>query len=196
MLLRQYINIGEFDLAVDDFRAMLALEKKYLRFNELRRWVLNVAKEELDEKADLTFTLETIRRGKTIFTLKFIIITNKKKKNKEIDLLDANLGATSYDNKQKTVQSDDLPDEHCLPNTIIQKESEALDKNIFNEFIEEVKENDKFIYEYYLKNGRDDHIQNVFVIFLDKWEKERKARTTSASKKAKDAEQVEKQEHL
>ena len=193
--LKQYYNLGSFDLNVSEFREILTLENRYLKFYELRRCVLDVAKKELDEKADLTFTLETIRRGKTIFRLKFIIIKNKKK-NKEADLIDANLGTTSYDNKQKTVQSDDLQNEPCLPKMIIQKESEALDKKIFNEFLEEVKENDKFIYEYYLKNGRDDHIQNVFVIFLDKWEKERKARTASTSKNAKDAEQVEKQECL
>ena len=192
--LKQYYNLGSFDLNVSEFREIFTLEKRYLKFYELRRCVLDVAKKELDEKADLTFTLETIRRGKTIFTLKFTIVTNKKKKNKEIDLPDAK--TKSYDNKQKNVQSDALPGEPCLPNTIIQKESEALDRKIFNEFLEEVKENDKFIYEYYLENGRDDHIQNVFVIFLDKWEKERKARTASTSKNAKDAEQVGKQECL
>ncbi|MCI5115764.1 MAG: RepB family plasmid replication initiator protein [Candidatus Electrothrix sp. AX1] len=78
MLLRQYRNLGRFDLAVNDFRKMLDLENKYKRFNELRRWVLDVARKELDAKAELSFTLETVRKGKTISTLKFTIVRKQK----------------------------------------------------------------------------------------------------------------------
>jgi len=85
MLLCQYSSIGEFDLTVGDFRDMLALEKKYQRFNELRRWVLDAAKKELDAKADFSFTLETLRAGKTITTLKFIIVKNKKEQAIPVD---------------------------------------------------------------------------------------------------------------
>lgn len=95
MLLRQYRNLGRFDLAVNDFRKMLDLENKYKRFNELRRWVLDVARKELDAKAELSFTLETVRKGKTISTLKFTIVrkqkTTKKSRGTHIERMLKNL---------------------------------------------------------------------------------------------------------
>ncbi|MCI5183299.1 MAG: RepB family plasmid replication initiator protein, partial [Candidatus Electrothrix sp. AW1] len=41
-------------------------------------WVLDVARKELDAKAELSFTLETVRKGKTISTLKFTIVRKQK----------------------------------------------------------------------------------------------------------------------
>ena len=81
MLLRQYLGIGSFDLDVDEFKAMLGIDDKYQRFNELRRWVIEAAQKELNEKSDISFKLETIRKGKVISKLRFIII---KKKLKEV----------------------------------------------------------------------------------------------------------------
>lgn len=79
MLLRQYSSLGKFELGVDEFRAMLGLEDQYPRFNALRSWVLDAARQELREKSDMYFNLETLKKGKTIVILKFIIVNNKKK---------------------------------------------------------------------------------------------------------------------
>lgn len=54
-------------------------------------------------------------------------------------------------------------------------ELEELDKKIFNEFLEYVKENDKFIYDFYLEHGRAFMVQNEYIKFLDRREKEQKA---------------------
>jgi plasmid replication initiation protein len=182
MLLRQYLNLGKFDLTVEEFRNILSLESEYPRFSELKRWVINPSQKELKLKTDLSFKLITSKNGRSVSNLKFIIIKNDRNKNKESDAQVINFDKISDANHKDTVHEDGSFDD------IDMKEAEELDRIIFNEFIEEVKENDKFIYEYYLKHGRDDHIQNVFVIFLDKWEKEQKARTASTSKTAMDAE--------
>lgn len=83
MLLRQYVGIGSFELTVDEFRAILSLEKQYQRFSEMRRWVLDPAQKELRLKSDLSFKLETTKTGRTIFSLKFIIVKNKIKERKK-----------------------------------------------------------------------------------------------------------------
>lgn len=142
MLLRQYINLGKFDLAVDDFRKMLDLEKKYKRFNELRRWVLDVARKELDAEADLSFTLETVRKGKTISTLKFIIVRNKQKpaKKSRVKTARAAVGSAVKPGNTKTNKPEEF---------------EGSDKKLFNEFLEHVKEHDDFIYNRYLAEGYD-----------------------------------------
>ncbi len=82
-LLKQYSGIGGFKVEVLEFREMLAIEKKYSKFHELRRCVLDVAKEELDEKSDISFKLETLRAGRIITRLKFIIVKNKPKSSEK-----------------------------------------------------------------------------------------------------------------
>lgn len=81
MLLQQYIILGKFEITVEEFKEMLAIEEQYPRFSEMRRWVLGPAQKELNEKSDISFKLETIKKGKTISKLKFIII---KKTLKEV----------------------------------------------------------------------------------------------------------------
>lgn len=82
MLLRQHVGLGSFELTVEEFRAMLSLEKQYPRFSEMRRWVLDPAQKELKLKADLSFKLETEKTGRAISNLKFIIIKNDTEKEK------------------------------------------------------------------------------------------------------------------
>ncbi len=125
MLLRQYANLGRFDLAVDDFRKMLDLENKYKRFNELRRWVLDVARKELDAKAKLSFTLETVRKGKTISTLKFTIVRKQKTAKKS-------RGGAERDAVDTVVKSGDTEIKQL-------EEFDGVDKELFNEFLEQVK---------------------------------------------------------
>jgi len=83
MLLRQHLGLGKFELDVSEFKAMLDIEKQYPRFSELRRWVLESSRRELTEKSDLSFKLETLRTGRTITRLKFIIVKNKPKSSEK-----------------------------------------------------------------------------------------------------------------
>ena len=90
MLLRQYASIGwrEFDLA--ELREILGIEsKEYQQYKEFSRRVLAQAKKEMDAvdeygrpKSDLSFEVKTIREGRKIARLKFIIIKNKKQSAK------------------------------------------------------------------------------------------------------------------
>ncbi len=76
-LLSQYKNIGYRFIEVDEFRDMIGLtEKQYKEFKDLRKWIINQAKKEFDDKnnkCDLTFDLETIKEGRKIVRLKFVI---------------------------------------------------------------------------------------------------------------------------
>jgi plasmid replication initiation protein len=86
MLLKQYEKIGGRTFELTDFRAKLGIEKKYLQFKDLRKRVINQAKKELDKKdkqdnfiSDISFTFETIKRGRTITRLRFVIYQNTHK---------------------------------------------------------------------------------------------------------------------
>lgn len=84
-LLKQYKKIGYREFGVDELKEILGIDKgKYSQFKQFRQWVLNQAKKEFERKneagfpqCDLTFKLETIREGRTIARLKFIIIPLK-----------------------------------------------------------------------------------------------------------------------
>lgn len=81
-LLKQYKKIGYREFGVAELKEILGIGKeKYRQFKQFRQWVLNQAQKEFEKKneagfpqCDLTFKLETIREGRTIARVKFIII--------------------------------------------------------------------------------------------------------------------------
>lgn len=76
-LIKQYARIGIRVFSVEELRTILGIEKKvYKEFKEFKRRVLMQAKKEFDDKnnkCDLTFDLETIKEGRKIVRLKFVI---------------------------------------------------------------------------------------------------------------------------
>lgn len=99
MLLKQYERIGEREFDLGEFREMLGVEKKkYSQFKDFRKWVLNQAKKEFDRRdengaalCDITFDLETMREGRRINRLKFIIRRNQYQEALKLDLQDEQL---------------------------------------------------------------------------------------------------------
>lgn len=81
-LLKQYRKIGHREFRVDELKEILGIDKgKYVQFKQFRAWVLNQAKKEFEKKddagfyqCDLSFNLETIREGRKITRVKFIIV--------------------------------------------------------------------------------------------------------------------------
>ncbi len=95
MLLKQYKRIGFREIDVIELRYKLGLEDdKYPLFKDFRKWVLNKAKREFETKnksaggynSDITFDLETIRTGRKITRLRFIIKKQSYQEQLPIDL--------------------------------------------------------------------------------------------------------------
>ena len=101
MLLKQYERIGEREFGLEEFREMLGIEKKkYAQFKDFRKWVLNQAKKEFDRRdengaalCDITFDLVTIREGRRISRLKFIIRRNQYQETLLLDVHDSPLSS-------------------------------------------------------------------------------------------------------
>lgn len=72
-ILKRYEYQGKFELRVDEFRNLFDLEDKYPRFVDLRRNVIDRAREELEEKADTTFEYNVVRDGQTPVSIQFDI---------------------------------------------------------------------------------------------------------------------------
>ena len=87
MLLRQYASIGWREFEIAELREIIGIEKnEYREYKRFSQRVLAQAKKEMDaldeygrHKSDLSFEVETIREGRKIARIKFIIIKNKKK---------------------------------------------------------------------------------------------------------------------
>lgn len=71
-LLMQFKVIGDRLISIDDFRSMLGLdEKKYATFKSLNQWVIKPAIKELNQKSDLSVSVDTVKKGRSVFALHF-----------------------------------------------------------------------------------------------------------------------------
>lgn len=78
-LLAQYRVAGKRIIEVVILKEMLGIDKvkSYDRFNNFDQRVLQPAYKEINEKTDILFEYEKIKRGRTIIAIKFIIKTKK-----------------------------------------------------------------------------------------------------------------------
>jgi plasmid replication initiation protein len=83
-ILKRYDHQEEFSLSVGRLREIFRLEDKYPRFTDLRRRVIDKAKEELDEGSDVTFEYEVVRDGQKPQRIDFDIIDQEDTKLPEV----------------------------------------------------------------------------------------------------------------
>ncbi|MFZ4835900.1 replication initiation protein [Rouxiella sp. Mn2063] len=71
-LLMQFKVIGDRLISLEDFRAMLGLdEDKYPSFKSLNQWVIKPAVKELNQKSNLSVTVDPVKKGRSVFALHF-----------------------------------------------------------------------------------------------------------------------------
>jgi len=71
-LLMQFKAIGDRLISLDDFRAMLGLDDdKYPTFKSLNQWVIKPAVKELNQKSNLSVSVDSIKKGRSVFALHF-----------------------------------------------------------------------------------------------------------------------------
>lgn len=77
-LLKKNEKLGGFEIHYPTLRLMLGIDKKqYARYFDLKRKVLEAARSELKEKADLWFDYEEIKKGRKVVAVKFFIKQRK-----------------------------------------------------------------------------------------------------------------------
>ena len=70
-LLSQYLQDGQRWITVDDIRTMFDLEDKYPKYADLRKWVLEPAVTELNEKSNYEVKFKPEKVGRTVTKLWF-----------------------------------------------------------------------------------------------------------------------------
>lgn len=79
-------DLGAFRCTVDEFKEMMCLDDKYEKISMLKSRVLDAAKKELDESADVSFEYSMDKNGTRQFSLiSFKIIEKKKVKQEHAD---------------------------------------------------------------------------------------------------------------
>lgn len=76
-LLKMRQGLRRHRMTVEEFRHSLALEDKYPQFSSLKKRVLEQARRELKEKADIYFTYNVIRDGNVPTDIEFFIHENE-----------------------------------------------------------------------------------------------------------------------
>lgn len=74
-------NVKEF--SIEEFRFALALGNKYPKFSNLKIRVIDSALDEINNKSDITITMNTLKKGKKVTGMKFIV-NPKVNKPKEV----------------------------------------------------------------------------------------------------------------
>jgi len=77
-LLKMREGLRFLRISVEELREILCCEHSYNRFTDFKRWVIENAREELKEKADIYFNYKVEREGQTPVRINFIIKRNLK----------------------------------------------------------------------------------------------------------------------
>lgn len=72
-LITQYRSVGNREIVIDDLKKWLQVEENYSRWNNFKARVLEPAIAEINEKSDLLVEVEQVKRGRSIYALRFII---------------------------------------------------------------------------------------------------------------------------
>jgi plasmid replication initiation protein len=76
-LFMQYRSIGNRTLELNEIKTMFQLDEKYDRIFDLKKRVVDVALEQINQHTDYTVTYEQVKRGRTVHALKFYFAPKK-----------------------------------------------------------------------------------------------------------------------
>lgn len=83
-LLKQYQKIGVREIELLVLKRYLQIEKQYERYSHFKEKVINVAYDEINKNADISFTFEEIKKGRKVDRIRFYITSNKHMKLEDI----------------------------------------------------------------------------------------------------------------
>lgn len=109
--LKQYQRMGIREVSLLALKEYLRIEKEYAMYAHFKAKVLNVAYDEINKNADISFKFEEIKKGRKVDKIKFYI-SNKKTEPAKVELGTAATGESEQD-------EDDLVDQ--LREIIVEK---------------------------------------------------------------------------
>jgi plasmid replication initiation protein len=76
-LLKQYENIGERILTIEEIKECCGVKDKFKNYPDLERYILFISQREINAKSDIHIEFERMKEGRKIVSIKFLISKNK-----------------------------------------------------------------------------------------------------------------------
>lgn len=127
-LLKSYEGLKERTFTLIDLKIKLGIEDKYPKWINFRQRVLDHAQQELEQKTDIIFVYEPIKKGRSVHKVKFKIKNNPKPSN-QFSVIEEQI--------EKVVENEDVMDIQNLGT----KMGLVLSKKMILEWLEYGKEN-------------------------------------------------------
>ena len=77
-LLKQYQDIGERTLSVEEIKECCGVKNKLKRYSDFEKKILLISQREINEKSDIQFDFERIKHSRKIVAIRFLVSKNKK----------------------------------------------------------------------------------------------------------------------
>ncbi|BDB03813.1 replication initiation protein [Clostridium botulinum] len=107
-LLRCNLYKKTFILTVEELRSFFNLEKKYKKYNDLKKYTLQKALEEINNGTDISFEFEELKEGRKVTSIKFHIkskVENKARNEIAVSIEDK---ASDYINEVKSILEEEI----------------------------------------------------------------------------------------
>ncbi|MGJ8526879.1 Replication initiation protein [Halomonadaceae bacterium LMG 33818] len=79
-LMRQFSKTNNRECSLERIKEMLDITEKYKNVKDLKRWVLEPALKEVNERTDIEVAMESLKKGRSIVGFKFSISNEKQMK--------------------------------------------------------------------------------------------------------------------
>ena len=76
-LLKQYYNIGERTLSIEEIKQCCGVPDRLKKYSDFEKKLLLISQREINEKSDIRFEFERLKKSRKIVAIKFIISNNK-----------------------------------------------------------------------------------------------------------------------
>lgn len=176
-LLKMRQGLRRHRMTVEEFRHSLALEDKYPQFSSLKKRVLEQARTELMEKADIYFTYNVIRDGNIPTDIEFFIHENEpviaelKEETAAIEedvAVGKNREETTAESSDQTKQSPTITPRALFMSDLRQEEIEQLTRQQVDDLYERARE--KALVENPDTNSNVVIEQRTYALMKEMWE--------------------------
>ncbi|WP_338770327.1 replication initiation protein (plasmid) [Bernardetia sp. ABR2-2B] len=183
-LLRQYATFGKRRFSLENLRYIFSLEDKYPNFADFKKRVIEPAKKECTKHSDITFSYKSVKQGRKVVALDFLI--TRKANSKDIEA----------QQKAIPIAHSDFVQELLDAGLSEQRVSEILDAYKKEDYLKFVWEKTKAqkpkkLDSFFLKALKDDYYQGNYAGLVAQKQKEQKKQELQKERKA--VEQVQRE---
>ena len=114
-LLKQYKNYKERTFDLDELKDIFQISSCYNRYSDFKKDVILIAQRELQQKADIYFEFEEIKKNRKIIQIRFLIYPNPKIKTPDTSPIQISFSEHEDSNQAQTSKKNEIIDSEIIP---------------------------------------------------------------------------------